>query len=664
MSLHIQVCDLEDAIRLIRTVGGRLAGRQQLRIQGSLRSFSTVDGLNTAGDTLGGISDERAPEATEALAIYLTGIAESLQRALDNTMGVDESLARFIASRGDSLGARALANSDALAHLGSALKPVDPKTNSFATPTAMAGLESSINTLDGKLGSTDQSLALDASRFWESNARLIRDAVEELDQAQHALSSSSETLWVSKAMETIAQIQRAGLEYATNSQALTGHTTSLAETVSQEQMLTSAAAAVYNTIEDPKEKAAFESAFLSSFSSRLTSNLVPTTPQFNRLLPDPKALPGDPFAIPALSAPAPVEYEPAPLPQPVRDALTQRGFGDLAHATTPAEVVQRFGHPDPDTLRAIAAGDTRTHAASAVLAPPAPSAGLATAPGGSGISASPVGAAPSWSNPIGNTVAAGFPGGASPRVGAGTPASGSIAGISPGMGRGMGRGTGPAAGPSAVGGPGASRGGAPGAFGGMAPGSQSGSARGGQGLNGHGQSASHGPAGRAGGAQQPGGTHQPAGSQPGGLSSRGVGSGAGASISRATGATGYPGVGPGGAGAGLHSASGTGGAGGFSNAHGAPSTGVGTGHAGHGSAGTANAHGAAYGNQSGPHAQRSGVMATGPMAGASRQQRGDSAKPAKVKTVTSAVERDGNLRALLGAAPLTLPEVIGFNVRG
>ena len=38
-------------------------------------------------------------------------------------------------------------------------------------------------------------------------------------------------------------------------------------------------------------------------------------------------------------------------------------------------------------------------------------------------------------------------------------------------------------------------------------------------------------------------------------------------------------------------------------------------------------------------------------------------KPGKVKAVTSAVEREGNLRALLGDAPLVLPPVIGHNVR-
>ena len=34
------------------------------------------------------------------------------------------------------------------------------------------------------------------------------------------------------------------------------------------------------------------------------------------------------------------------------------------------------------------------------------------------------------------------------------------------------------------------------------------------------------------------------------------------------------------------------------------------------------------------------------------------------KAVTSAVEREGNIHALLGDAPLVNPGVIGFNVRG
>lgn len=51
----------------------------------------------------------------------------------------------------------------------------------------------------------------------------------------------------------------------------------------------------------------------------------------------------------------------------------------------------------------------------------------------------------------------------------------------------------------------------------------------------------------------------------------------------------------------------------------------------------------------------------GGAAGRGGQKQGN--KGSKVKTVTSAVEREGNLRALLGDAPLVLPPVIGDEVR-
>lgn len=62
---------------------------------------------------------------------------------------------------------------------------------------------------------------------------------------------------------------------------------------------------------------------------------------------------------------------------------------------------------------------------------------------------------------------------------------------------------------------------------------------------------------------------------------------------------------------------------------------------------------------------RGTAFAGGPMgvAGAGQGQQGKQRKAAKVQAVTSAVEREGNLRALLGEAPLVLPSVIDGNVR-
>lgn len=54
--------------------------------------------------------------------------------------------------------------------------------------------------------------------------------------------------------------------------------------------------------------------------------------------------------------------------------------------------------------------------------------------------------------------------------------------------------------------------------------------------------------------------------------------------------------------------------------------------------------------------------AAGPVGAAPSRRSDASRKVARVKAVTSAVERDGNLRALLGRAPAVLPGVIGRNV--
>ena len=42
---------------------------------------------------------------------------------------------------------------------------------------------------------------------------------------------------------------------------------------------------------------------------------------------------------------------------------------------------------------------------------------------------------------------------------------------------------------------------------------------------------------------------------------------------------------------------------------------------------------------------------------------GGGSRKRRVRAVTSAVERNGNLRALLGDAPAVLPDVIGDDVR-
>lgn len=97
-------------------------------------------------------------------------------------------------------------------------------------------------------------------------------------------------------------------------------------------------------------------------------------------------------------------------------------------------------------------------------------------------------------------------------------------------------------------------------------------------------------------------------------------------------------------------------AGGFA---GRPGTGSPGGFGGQSTPAGAAAPGAATGNSAGQQGQRGGFMGA-PMS----QGRGKDDKKQRPKAVTSAVEREGNIHALLGDAPLVNPGVIGFNVRG
>ena len=159
----------------------------------------------------------------------------------------------------------------------------------------------------------------------------------------------------------------------------------------------------------------------------------------------------------------------------------------------------------------------------------------------------------------------------------------------------------------------------------------------------------------AGGGAPAGGVAGGAGAFGGG-SSRGQQSNRGAlSAGRAGGAASglAAGIGAGGIAGGQAGGIGAGGLGMSGFASGAPLAGPGMGAGAGAAPGTQGTQG------------RGTAFAGGPMgvAGAGQSPQGKQRKAAKVQAVTSAVERDGNLRALLGEAPLVLPSVIGNNVR-
>lgn len=589
MRLNLDTNAVSDAISMLRSTSSILRRGQTFGSVGSLTGFSPLTGFSTSGNTLGTISDSRAPEATEAVAAHMMGIATTLEVALQNAMWADNSISGMLASMGKAFGNLAVQTSGATFAMIDDAYSVDPQTNSFATPPAMAGPEFSLEALSGQLNLARIPDAAAASQFWNSNAAMLRQAVDDLNGVKQALASSAETVWVERAINTITQLQNASNVYAGNSQVMAGHTEALGLTAQSEKALAAASLQIARLIPDAAARASYESTYLGAYSPRVSQSLTATVPMFNRLLPDLRTLPGAAVETHEPTMPTVPNFSEKSLPTVVKDAMGASGFGDLAHASSPAEVVQRYGNVNPDTFQSIAAGATPTQAASAAAPTMSPPSAMSQLGG---------------TNPMGGAVNGAGPGG-----GALTPAS------MPGLA-------------SAPGGPGGAAAAArPNALGGTAP------------------------------------FGAPFGAVGGSGASAGAGSASSAGSRGAHTMPGAGGRGFGGPGAGL--------GGGFStNPTGGPGGGFGAGSAG-GNAGTAPGAGGAVGGyapaagsaQGGAGARQGGVVG-GPYGAAGNQNRKDGAKRAKVKTVTSAVEREGNLKALLGDAPLLLPSIIGHNVRG
>ena len=573
MKIELDTAGVESGIDLLRTTAERLQANRWTGNATSLSGFSTAGGLDEAGERLSPIGDERAPEANQAIALYLKHTADNLWLALTNTQQTDESFSGMMGSLLAPLGGPAAALTPMYAQGFQQLKAADPKTNTFDNTAVSSASETSLFGAEMNLSRTNTSLAYSASDFWNSNAQLIADAMDELNGVHHALSSSADTVWIQEAMKKLTQIQNAGLEYVANSRSLANHTEALGMTADSESMYAAAAAAAYAAAEDPKIKQQIESDYLSSYSIRVPSGLQPAIPAFNRLLPEAGKLPSTPYASTDVPAPTTTSYTPTELPPGLQEVLTSRGYGDLAHAKSPAEVIQQYGRPTPETFERIAAGAAPTQSASAVLAPPAPSAA------GSLATSTPASPTISGTSGLPHTNA-----GAS-TTGAGTGGAG--LGLAPGNAVAGGRGA----------------------------------------ASGHSTNAGLANSARPGAG---------AGAGMGTGVGAGTGAGAGSNGGTGQGANGMrPGIGGTGAG--------------------------GTGANGAGSSYAAATHGASSQNA---HGARGGAFAAGPMAADANRGRGRDKSGSKVRTVTSAVERDGNLKALLGEAPLLLPAVIGHNVRG
>jgi len=548
-------------------------------------SFSQVSGLDESGSMHGTIRSDNEPEATKGLSQHFANAVDLLTAQLTGYQMADNSFADVLGNVGQSV-------------MGKSLEAVienvsteQPTVNNFTATNPVAGKPFSLDSLNTELIATDVASMSGMSSDWADTAATIGEALSYIPGAIADLQGSAETESIAKAIENLGQIETAGGEYMANASALSAHTASLVTVTEANALQVAAALAVARAIPNPGLAKTFEETFLTAFSPKLTTELVPVTPLFTQLLPELGAPNGNGTNQSGTAGSGTPTFEDTPLPKIVQQALSNAGYRDLAYASTPSQVVEQFGRPNPDMLRSIAAGATPTQAATAAAPsmPPSLTGLTGGAGGGAGV-------------------------GAGGGAGAGLPGMGQLGSLGAGAGTGLAGGGGPGAGAAAGIGPGGS-----GGFGGpaMAP------------LGGAGRGAS-GSAGGLGGALG--------------------GARGGAGLSGAGGGGRLGGVG--GAGAGAVA----GPMGGFGAGSGA---GMGTGAVGQGG------NTFVGGGQAGNGAGARGAVAGGPgMYGAGHRGAGaNSGKRGKVQAVTSAVEREGNLKALLGEAPEVVPGVIGDWVR-
>lgn len=603
--------EVHAAIQKISEASGSLNALLMSLNNMKIGAFSEVSGLDESGAMHGSIRGDSEPEATRGLAQHFNNAVGLLSAQLVGYQMADQSFAEVLGTIGQTVrggGYRALVDN---------VKTDDPVVNAFDATNPVAGRPSSLEALNAQLIATDVASMTGMSADWANTAATIGEALAYIPAAIGDLQGSAETESIARAIEHLGQVEAAGTQYMGNASALSAHTASLATVAEANAVQAAAALAVVRGTPSAGVAKALEESFLAAFSPKLTTELVPATPLFTQLLPELGAPNGAGTNQSGALAPTAPTFENTPLPKIVQQALSNAGYRDLAYASTPAQVIEQFGRPNPDMLESIAAGATPTQAASA-SAPALPPTLTGGSPGGvSGpVAAHPtagLGQMPAVSlgpsaglTNVGNGTAA-APVATAGVAGVGTPAS-AAPGTSP---RGIGRGTTAPGFTRAL--PGAAAAGHPRPLSGL------GSPAGAGALGG---SAGRGSAGVTLGSGSTANSLSQGRMAPVPVGGVGAGSGTGAGPNAGMGMQPGPGAAVQGG-----------------------NTLVTGGQAGNG------------------HTNGRGTMAGGPGMYGAGQRSGGNKKRGKVQAVTSAVEREGNLKALLGEAPEVVPGVIGAWVR-
>ncbi|MHA2788608.1 hypothetical protein ACXZ66_05610 [Corynebacterium sp. S7] len=574
-------------------------------------TFSTVSGLDDAGLTHSTILDKDAIASQKAFADRFANASNTLSTNLADFIDGDQAIAGTLSSLGvkHPIG-------DKLSSLRSSGPARNTDTLPFHASLPMVARPSSLIALCGQFAATNFAIPAGMTTDWTSLASTITAAAASLDGVLADLHSSAETDAISQAIANITTLRNTGLAFASNASLMAGHTTGLGTGSLGLGQQTASVGATYQAlmVVRPDAAALLEQTYLNAFPGMATAALAPSIPAISQLLPgmnDPSGASAQ-IGGAAQRVPEPAEL---PLPPSVAAAMNEMGYSTAARMSNPQSLADEFLRTGPEQLEQVLAGQAPTTTATTGVAMPP-----TLNPGGQGLP------------------------GALPNASGATNPAASMTGASAFPGT-LPQGASNSAGPAAS----------------MARG---------QGMQ---------PFGNLGQASSPFGAGNGANSAS---RSNPIGRGLGAVANRAPNSA-IRGSGTNSSGAnssGPHGAFGTPRPGFF----GSPSTAFGSGHApGNGSntgqfsnvnnphAGPGNGSpgASAHSNHPSNHTtnqhtnQNSRGMVPAGMAQAGRNGGGPKSTAGAVKKVTSAVEREGNLKALLGPGPEVVPGVIGAWVR-
>ncbi|WIM66952.1 hypothetical protein QP027_07365 [Corynebacterium breve] len=574
MATNLIPSDVASAVSGLTSLISVLDGANRVNAFPTPTAFSTVSGLDRAGEMHSGYLASESAAAMRAYADRFNNAASVLRANLTSFVSGDVKIAEL-------MGAVGLASQ--VKEYNEIINPetLNTETEHFTAALPAAGRPISLEALSSQMHATNFGMPSTMTSEWTALSSKAVDAANELTEVLANLQSSAETEAIANAIDYVTRLQNTGLAFGVNTGVMGGHTANLG-TGALAMGQTVVSAALTKAMLPGASGLAFEQTFLNAFPAMLTTALTPSVPVITQLLP-PMEQPGGAINVSAPSVPETPTFEQIVLPEVVQQAMEAVGFGEAARITNPQDLASEFQRQGMDHLQSIAAGNTPTVTASApaVSMPPSlnpgvtntalptgtlsPHGAVSTAPAQLGLGGVPLGA------------------GASPRGASAMTGPNARSPLESNTTRGL-------------------------PVGGFAPGTST--------RSGHGPQASLRPA-------VPGTLGAPQTARPGSFGAPAVSTGA----------------------------------------NGTAHTPIARGLTTNPAPGNLALPGAVAGGAQGSSTSgaRAGMMPAGMMGGGRGKNR--SGKSGAVKGVTSAVEREGNLKALLGDGPAVIPGVIGAWVR-